>query len=121
MIPVREALAVQILDLDATDGRAIDRFESQNARHQGVARLEGRGGVSLISLGASGVVGRHPAVVDQLFCVVDGQGWVSGADGSRVPVRAGQAVHWAAGEVHESGSESGMTALVVEIESCRIG
>jgi quercetin dioxygenase-like cupin family protein len=53
----------------------------------------------------------------QLFTVVGGSGWVSGADGEREPIRAGEAVLWQPGEEHESGSEEGMTVLVVEAES----
>ena len=48
--------------------------------------------------------------------MVEGEGWVRGPDGERVPVTAGKAVYWEAGEEHESGSDSGMTAIVVEAE-----
>jgi hypothetical protein len=41
---------------------------------------------------------------------------VSGPEGERIAVAAGQAVHWDAGEEHESGTETGMTAIVVESE-----
>lgn len=84
---------MQILDLDP-DGdrsRTIDRFESRNALHLGLARIAGRGAVSVIRIDAGGVLGRHPAVVDQLFCVIVGDGWVSGLDGGRVAIGAGQA------------------------------
>lgn len=76
--------------------------------------------MSVIRVDPGGVIGRHPAVVDQLFCIIEGEGWVSGADGTRVEVSAGQAAHWAAGEDHGSGSTSGMTALVVEVEECTL-
>jgi quercetin dioxygenase-like cupin family protein len=52
-----------------------------------------------------------------LFTVVRGAGWVSGGDGGRAAIAAGEAVLWEAGEEHESGSDEGMTALVVEAES----
>jgi hypothetical protein len=48
---------------------------------------------------------------------VAGSGWVSGGDGGREPIRTGEAVLWEPGEEHESGSDDGMTALVVEAES----
>ena len=111
---------MEILELGDDVGRLIDRFDSRDARHVALARLGGRGGVSIIRVGADGVLGRHPAVVDQLFYVVDGAGWVAGSDGARIPIRAGQAVHWRSGEDHESGSESGMTALVVEAQQCTL-
>ena len=71
----------------------------------------------VIEIAPGGVVGRHPAVVAQLFVVVRGSGWVSGGDGEREPIMVGEAVLWEQGEEHESGSDSGMTAFVVEAGS----
>ena len=65
-------------------------------------------------LGPGGVIGRHPASVEQLLVVVEGSGWVSGADGERVAIRAGEAAFWEAGEEHETTSDDGMTAIVIE-------
>jgi quercetin dioxygenase-like cupin family protein len=82
-----------------------------------VRRLAPSAHVVVIEVGPGGVVARHPAVVAQLYVVVRGSGWVSGADGERQEIRAGEALVWEAGEEHESGSDEGMTALVVEAES----
>ena len=82
-----------------------------------VRRLAPSVHVVVIEVGPGGVVARHPAVVAQLFVVVSGNGWVSGADGAREGISAGQAVLWEPGEEHESGSDEGMTALVVEAEA----
>jgi hypothetical protein len=38
---------------------------------------------------------------------------VSGDDDRRVPIKAGQAALWEIGEMHESGTDDGMTAIVV--------
>jgi quercetin dioxygenase-like cupin family protein len=59
-------------------------------------------------------VGYHPAVTHQLFAVVAGEGWVQGDALSRLPIQAGQAVLWQPGESHAAGSDTGMTAIVVE-------
>jgi hypothetical protein len=56
-------------------------------------------------------------VVGQLFVVARGSGWVSGGNGKREPIAAGEAVFWEQGEEHESGSGEGMTAVVLESES----
>ena len=82
-----------------------------------VRRLATEAHAVTIELGPGGVVGRHPARVPQLFCVVRGSGWVSGSDNVREPIAGGEAVVWDAGEEHESGSDEGMTVLVVEAES----
>lgn len=65
-------------------------------------------------LEAGGMIGRHPASVEQLLVVVDGSGWVSGADGERRPIAAGEAAFWEAGEEHETASDEGLAAIVIE-------
>ena len=82
-----------------------------------VRRLAPSAHVVVIEIGPGGVVARHPTVVAQLFLVVRGSGWVSGSDGDREEIDAGEAVLWEPGEEHESGSDDGMTALVVEAEA----
>ena len=82
-----------------------------------VRRLAREAHAVVLELGPGGVLGRHPAGVPQLFVVVRGSGWVSGAAGGREQIEAGEAVVWESGEEHESGSEEGMTVLVVEAES----
>ncbi|MGY1721624.1 cupin domain-containing protein [Blastococcus sp. SYSU DS0533] len=71
-------------------------------------------GVHLATFAAGAVVGRHETRVWQLFAVVSGAGWVAGTDGVRVPLAAGDAVLWEPGELHGSGSDAGMVAVVVE-------
>ena len=85
-----------------------------------VRRLAPAAHVVVIEVGPGGVVARHPAFVRQLFVVVRGSGWVSGADGARMEISVGEAVLWDGGEEHESGSDEGMTALVVEAESLEV-
>ena len=82
-----------------------------------VRRLAAEAHVVVIEVAPGGVVGRHPAGAAQMFAVVRGTGWVSGDDRERAPITAGEAVLWEHGEEHESGSDKGMTVLVVEAES----
>jgi quercetin dioxygenase-like cupin family protein len=107
---------LEVLDFNAERALAISRFGSRAANAVPLTLPDGEAHVVCLRLGPGGVLGRHPASVEQLFVVVDGEGWASGADGERVPVTAGTAIHWQAGEQHESGSESGLTAIVVESE-----
>jgi quercetin dioxygenase-like cupin family protein len=100
--------------IELSGERAIERFGSSGAR---VRQVAGDAHVVVIEIEAGGVVGRHPAASAQLFIVIGGSGWVSGADGLRIQVAAGEAVLWEPGEEHESGSGEGMTALVVESET----
>jgi quercetin dioxygenase-like cupin family protein len=96
--------------------RAITHFDSSGATIAGVARCSGEVRVSLLVLAAGGSVGEHPAASPQLFLVVAGSGWVRVGEYCRA-IEPGQAAVWEADERHESGSDSGLTAVVVEAES----
>jgi quercetin dioxygenase-like cupin family protein len=61
-------------------------------------------------------IARHPATVPQILAVLEGTGRVSGADGEFQPIAAGEAVFWDEDEEHETESEKGMTALVLEAQ-----
>lgn len=72
--------------------------------------------VHVMHLPAGGLIGRHRAVAQQLFVVVSGSGWAAGGDGRRRDLRPGRAALWEEGEEHESGSDSGLTAVSIEGE-----
>lgn len=101
-----------------SDGTRIEAFGSSFALAP-VTDIQGTARVACFHLGRGDLVGEHRAVSGQLFCVVVGEGWVSGEDGSRISIRAYQAAHWARGERHAAGTETGMTALVIEGEGIK--
>jgi quercetin dioxygenase-like cupin family protein len=70
--------------------------------------------VDVVRLAAGGSIGRHPTQLWQVLLVVSGSGWVSGASGDRRTLRAGEAALWSPGEDHASGSDEGLTAVVVQ-------
>lgn len=70
--------------------------------------------VGCMRLGPGGVIGMHPASTPQLLAVVEGNGWIRGADGAKTPIAAGGAVFWTEGEMHETGTDSGLVAIVIE-------
>jgi len=107
---------VRFLDFGAGRAFAISGFGSRSAAASPLTLPDGDAHVVCLRIGAGGVLGRHPASVDQIFVVIDGEGWVRGPDGERLSVTTGKAVYWEAGEEHESGSDTGMTAIVVESE-----
>ena len=104
---------MRIHRFDAEVGTRIERFGSDLT----VSPLVAPGATvaaACLHLPPGGRVGRHPAVSDQLLCVVAGEGWVAGDDGEAHPIGPGQAAWWRAGEEHESGSDGGLTAVVLE-------
>ena len=71
--------------------------------------------VDVVRVAPGGVIGCHPTRLWLVsLVVVDGRGWVSGADAERRPLRAGEAALWSPGEAHASGSDEGLTAVVVQ-------
>ncbi len=67
-------------------------------------------------LAPRGRIGRHEAASEQLLLVVDGEAVVRGGDGEEARLGAGEAVLFAPGEMHETVSESGMRALIMEAD-----
>lgn len=105
---------MNVFRFDREAGKPITAFNSAGAVISRVIRLTGPAHIGCIHLEAGGTVGFHEAVAPQLFLVVQGSGWVRGEEDTRVPIQAGQAAFWTKGEGHESGTESGMTAIVIE-------
>ncbi len=105
---------MRLIDIDP--GRLINDWSSQGVRAAGLVRADMAADISCLRFDSNAVLGRHPTGRLQVFAVLDGRGWVSGPDGLRHPIAAGQAAFWDKGESHESGSETGMTVLIVQAE-----
>jgi quercetin dioxygenase-like cupin family protein len=76
---------------------------------------DGEAHVYVIYFEPGGEIGAHEAGFGQIFFALSGNGWVAGGDGERVPLAAGQAALIRRGEIHSKGSDSGMTALMVQV------
>jgi quercetin dioxygenase-like cupin family protein len=109
---------VRIIQLGKERGTALTGDGTRGASRVGIARGVDAGGAQLdvVYLGAGGRLGREAVAVTQLFLVVAGDGWVSGADGARNRVRPGEGAYLTAGEVREVGTDTGLTALVLEAD-----
>lgn len=105
---------MKLFRFDANIGKVVEQFGSSRATHSRIVRTSEAVRVDCIYLGAGGVLGYHPAVQNQLFVVVQGNGWARGQDEKRILIKAGQAAFWEAGEYHESGTDDGLTAIVIE-------
>ena len=87
---------------------------SAGLRATRIAQFAEKARATCLTLAPGGVIGTHPAASHQVLLVVAGAGWVAGSDGVRVAVSAGQAAHWVPGEVHTTGSDTGLTAIALE-------
>jgi quercetin dioxygenase-like cupin family protein len=98
----------------------FEQFSPRDERLQAVtvAPLTTPGAIraAIFRIEAGGRIARHPATVPQILAVLEGAGHASGADGAFEPIAAGEAVFWEPGEEHETVSDGGLTALVLEGE-----
>ncbi|WP_236570665.1 hypothetical protein [Paenibacillus sp. An7] len=51
--------------------------------------------------------------------MLNGQGWVVGKEGIKYYIQSGRVAFWEPEEIHESGSEQGMTVIVIEGEDLK--
>ena len=99
------------------DGHAIAAYGSRGVTLSPLTEALARGAAvqaACFRLDPGGVIGRHPATVPQILAVVEGTGWVSGPDGVEHEIGPGDAAFWDTGEEHETRTESGLTAIVIE-------
>lgn len=107
---------MKIFRFDGQVGKPITQFGSLNVALARLVQLNGVARVDCMIIGHNGVIGYHPASGDQLFLVVQGEGSVRAGDEAPVAIRAGEAAFWQAGEGHETTSNAGLTAIVIEAE-----
>lgn len=108
-----KASAVKIFSFARDDGHHVDQYGSDFVLAP-LTDPHGRVRVACFHLGPGEFIGEHEATVDQLFCVVEGSGWVSGSDGVQSTIKSHQGAYWASGERHATGTEYGLTAIVLE-------
>ncbi len=104
---------MRILSLEGFPGRPNDAHGSKGFT-VGAFGLTADAHLVVVRLKAGGVIGRHPAQGRQLLAVLVGDAIVSGSYGDPVAIGPGQAAIWEPYEQHETRSETGLTALVVE-------
>ncbi len=100
--------------------RAITQFDSRGATVAGIARCSGHVQVAFLELEPGGTVGMHEAASAQLFLVVAGEGRVRSGESEPMPIAQGQGAFWESGELHETVSDTGLTAIVVEAETLEL-
>jgi quercetin dioxygenase-like cupin family protein len=108
---------MQILrpDPDGADQIAGRPYETTLARSTKLAEGQGEAHAYVVYLEPGGVIAPHEAGFGQLFVALRGRGWVAGDDGRRLPLDEGEVAFVHRGEVHSKGSETGTTALMVQV------
>jgi quercetin dioxygenase-like cupin family protein len=105
---------MKIYRFDPEVGKKIEQFGSVKAIISRIVHLEDDAVVNCVYIRPHGKIGGHQAVTQQMFLLVEGKGWVRSEFGGKLTIREGQAIFWEKGEWHESGTETGMTAVIIE-------
>ncbi|MED0962149.1 cupin [Bacillus paramycoides] len=106
---------MKIFDFSEKVGKHISAFQS-NFIMSKILNYQGNIHIGAMHLQENGIIGYHEAVVSQLLLIVQGEGFVCSADKEKVKVEAGQAVYWEKDELHETSTEKGLMAIVIESE-----
>lgn len=106
---------MNVLQLRSAEKTTVTRYESSLADAALLADGHGEAHVHVIEFQPGGVIGPHEAGFGQLFCFVDGTGWVAGPDGCHVPLAVGDIALIRRGEIHSKGSDQGSIALMVQV------
>jgi quercetin dioxygenase-like cupin family protein len=95
-------------------GQEIEQFGSVKATISKVLHVEVEVVVNCVYVHPNGKIGQRQAATQQLFLLMEGEGWIRGGTEEKHAIRQGQAVFWEKDEWHESGTETGMTAVIIE-------
>lgn len=96
-------------------GKRITKFNSNFVMSQ-IIHTDKVTKIAHMHLEVNGVVGYHQAVVPQLLLILNGEGYARGEEDEYFKVAAGDAVYWEKDEWHETKSEKGLSAIVIESE-----
>lgn len=98
------------------NGKSITSFNS-NFMMSRIIQTDKTTHIGCMYLERNGVIGYHQAVVPQLLLVVSGEGYVRGEKEESIKVQSGDAVFWQKDEWHETKTDVGLTAIVIESEA----
>lgn len=96
-------------------GSRVTQFNSEFIMSRIVA-TDGSTRIGCMHLAENGIIGYHQAIVPQLLLIVSGEGLVRSKEEKYFKVQPGDAVFWEKGEWHETKSETGLIAIVIESE-----
>ncbi|KEK21628.1 hypothetical protein [Bacillus gaemokensis] len=107
---------MRIFRFDKEVGKSVEGFGDENYILSRILVDESVETLNLVCahFDSGDSTGRQQVMINQLFLVVQGEGWVSKDNVERVPISAGQAPFWITGEWHEVGTDTGMVAIILE-------
>lgn len=104
---------MEIYTFNKNSGIKISKFDS-NFILSRILQTDQSTHIGCMHLEKNGIVGHHQAKVSQLLLIINGEGYVRGDQEEYVKVQPDDAVFWEKDEWHETKTDHGMTALVIE-------
>ncbi|TDL98521.1 cupin [Macrococcus brunensis] len=105
---------MKIFDLDKTNAIKVDNYNSLGFYINRITSIDSKVMINFAHLEPNGIIGSHKASVNQMLIVVSGAGWVKSDNNPFIPITKNQVIFFNAGELHETKSDNGMTALIIE-------
>ena len=96
-------------------GMKITKFDSDFVLSR-IVRTTNATHIGFMYIEPKGIIGYHQATMPQLLLVLGGDGLVRGESDDFFKVEPGTAIFWKKGEWHETKSEAGLSAIVIESE-----
>ena len=106
---------MQFFTYGKDNGKKITKFNS-NFIMSRIIQTDQAANIGFMDLNKVGIVGYHQAVVPQLLLIIKGEGYVRSEDEEYFKVQSGDAVFWEKDEWHETKTDTGLTAIVIESE-----
>ncbi|MGM0837260.1 MAG: cupin [Bacillota bacterium] len=106
---------MKIYQFTKESGKKITKFHSDFVMSR-IIQTEKPAHIGCMFLEENGIIGYHQAVVPQLLLIMSGEGFVCSEDKKYMKVQAGDAVFWDKDEWHETKTDRGLTAIVIEGE-----
>ena len=107
---------MKIYKFNKDAGKKITEFNSDFILSR-ICQTQNITNIVWMHLEKNGIIGLHQAIVPQLLLIVNGEGFVRGESEEFVKVHTGEAVFWEKDEWHETKTDTGLTAIVIESEA----
>jgi quercetin dioxygenase-like cupin family protein len=106
---------MEIYQFKKEAGKKITKFNSDFIMSR-ITQTQKVAHIGCMYLEENGVIGYHQAVIPQLLLILNGEGFVRGESDEFIKVHSGEAVFWEKDEWHETKTDTGLTAIVIESE-----
>ncbi|HWL23790.1 MAG TPA: cupin [Ureibacillus sp.] len=106
---------MKIFQFGKEEGKKITQFDSDFIMSR-IILTEKEARIGCMHLEENGMIGYHQATVPQLLLILNGEGLVKGENDEYINVLPGDAVFWEKDEWHETKTDKGLTAIVIESE-----